>query len=105
MRKYDRQEDLLWKAAYDGNTARVKAMLRMLEPSKNRELIRDVLLCAVQNGHAPVVKALLAAGGNVEQVVSVRMHGKGNVGAKSKSEVVAGIRENGERCSIRSGGI
>jgi len=69
MRKYDCQEDSLWKAAFDGNTAKVKTLVRRFEPSKNRELFRDVLLCAVQQGHAPVVKVLLAAGANVEQVV------------------------------------
>lgn len=69
MRKYDRQEDSLWKAAFDGNVSKVKTLVRKFEPSKNREFIRDVLLCAVQQGHAPVVKVLLAAGANVEQVV------------------------------------
>jgi ankyrin repeat protein len=73
MRKYDRQEDSLWKAAFDGNTAKVKTLVRKFGPSKNRELFRDVLLCAVQNGHAPVVKALLAAGANVEQVCNGSM--------------------------------
>lgn len=67
MRRYDQQEDSLWKAAFNGNAAKVRTLVRKFEPSKNRELFRDVLMCAVQKGHAAAVKELLAAGANPDQ--------------------------------------